>query len=165
MTEYAVTLSVTAAAFTAIGIGVNRSLQARVKAGADSYTKIQRNIGIPSVAGAPELVVNFGAGNQYENYATQQEYATYTERVNQTHMPGNGSILQEKVSDVTARAAGGFTRQHGAAHTHVLSQTLRQGGLDLFVIIQPATSELLRQRSPQSIRAGWAQSLRDEIAA
>ncbi len=110
-TEYAILLSVVAAAFTAIGIVMNRALQARVYSATTAYTGIQATIG----ANTPGVTAGavFGARDQYQSYADESFYQTYNENVTQRHM-GGGAVKIEKVSDINARAAGGSQKQRTA---------------------------------------------------
>ena len=126
MTEYAILFSVVAAAFTAIGIVMNRALQARVYSATKAYTGITATITDTSAAGT---TATFGALDQYQSYADESFYQTYSENVTQRHM-GGGAVKLEKVSDINARAAGGSQKQRTARAGTATTATNRRDTID-----------------------------------
>mgnify|MGYP001596837968 CR=1 FL=1 len=127
--EYAVVLSLVIAAVIGMQIYVKRGLQARVKAGTDSFTSVQKGtkFGLDTVdmpGYTPKFAADgggfsaitaakFGALTQYEPYYQESSYDTYSENIEQEHM-GDGKVVKEKVSDVNVRKAGGYQRQRGS---------------------------------------------------
>ena len=104
--EYAILLSLVIAAAVAMQVYVRRGLQARMKKGTDAFTGITQDITPGTGAGT----ATFGALDQYEPYYQESAYSRYQENVEQEHM-GGGKIIKEKVSDISAAAAGGYEQQ------------------------------------------------------
>jgi hypothetical protein len=104
--EYAILLGLVIAAFVTMQVYARRGLQARVKSGTDALTGLSQTIT------ADGLSATFKSQSQYEPYYAESQYETYQESVEQEHM-GSGKIVREKVSDVTARKAGGYQKQRG----------------------------------------------------
>jgi hypothetical protein len=105
--EYAVLLGLVVTALVTIQVYARRGIQARVRSGTDALTNIAATI---SSTGDASLTTNFVSRSQYEPYYTEASNETYQEQVTQEHL-GSGEIKREVVSDVTARAAGGFQAQ------------------------------------------------------
>jgi len=110
--EYAVVLSLVIAAVIGMQIYVKRGLQARVKAGTDSFTGA--GAGFEFTEGTAGITAQYKPLRQYEPYYQESAYDTYSENVEQEHM-GEGKVVKEKVSDVNVRKAGGYQRQRGSA--------------------------------------------------
>ncbi len=108
--EYAVLFVLVITAFAAMQVYAKRSLQARVKSGSDAVTRLSATIASKNDS---TLTSQFERLDQYEPYYAESSYQTYSENVAQEHM-GAGQIKKEMVSNVTARAAGGYQRQKGA---------------------------------------------------
>ena len=109
--EYAILFAVVVGTYVAMQVYTKRGMQARVKSGTDALTGITTNI---ASKGAATLTANFATQSQYEPYYMESVNETYQESVDREHM-GDGKVIREKVSDVTARAAGGYQKQKGAA--------------------------------------------------
>jgi hypothetical protein len=109
--EWAILLGLVVTAFLTVQVYLRRALQARVIAAADAFTSIRANFN--ASGSGLSLNANFAGMNQQEPYYQEALYETYQESVEQEHL-GGGKIQIEKVSDVTARAAGGFQLQKGA---------------------------------------------------
>ena len=105
--EYAILLSLVIAAAVAMQVYVKRGLQARMKKGTDAFTGITQSI---TTGAEGETGASFSAQSQYEPYYQQSSYDRYQENIEQEHM-GSGKIIKEKVSDITAAAAGGYEQQ------------------------------------------------------
>jgi len=103
--EYAVLLSLVIAAAVAMQIYVKRGLQARMKKGTDTFTAVTGAIDSGTGTTAP-----FQALDQYEPYYQESQYDRYQENVEQEHM-GDGKVIKEKVSDITAAGTGGYESQ------------------------------------------------------
>ena len=110
--EYAVLFAVVIAAAVAMQTYSKRGIQARVKSGTDALTSITKEI---TSTNEPALKANFAKQSQYEPYYLETFGQTYQEKVEQEHM-GEGKIVRETVSDVTARAAGSSQKQKGAVN-------------------------------------------------
>ena len=114
--EYAILFAVVIAAFAAMQTYAARGLKARVRSGTDALTGISATITSANAGtGGDLLSATFASRSQYEPYYLETFGKTYQENVEQEHM-GSGKIVKEKVSDVTARAAGAFQRQRGATN-------------------------------------------------
>ena len=98
--DYAITIMVTTAGLTAVGVVVNRGIQAKVNNAVDAYAGIGGTIGSASM----------GTLKQYQSYADESFYKTYTENVEQEHL-GGGHVKEETVNQMTVRAAGGSQKQ------------------------------------------------------
>ena len=112
MTEWAILFGLIATAFLTIQVYVRRALQARVMNAADAFTSINATI---ASNGDPTLKATFINQRQAEPYYQEAFYNTYQESVEQEHL-GGGKIQIEKVSDVTARGAGGSQKQKSAVN-------------------------------------------------
>ena len=108
--EYAILFAVVIGAYVAMQVYTKRGMQARVKSGTDALTSITTTIDSTNGEG---LTATFAKQSQYEPYYMESVNETYQESVEQEHM-GAGKVVREKVSDVTARAAGGFQKQKGS---------------------------------------------------
>lgn len=108
--EYAILISLVVAAAVAMQLYVKRGLQAKVKSGTDAFTNVNGTID-PGVGGTARL----GTQSQYEPYYQESSYDRYQENVQRETM-GGGKVVVNKVSDVTASAAGGFDRQINATN-------------------------------------------------
>jgi hypothetical protein len=109
--EYAILFAVVIGAYVAMQVYTKRGMQARVKSGTDALTSITTDI---TSTNQKALTATFAKQSQYEPYYMESVNETYQESVEQEHM-GAGKVVREKVSDVTARAAGGYQKQKGAA--------------------------------------------------
>lgn len=110
--EYAVLLGLVIAAFVGMQVYARRGLQARVKSGTDALTSLTGTMTEGATGGTGGVTATFAAQSQYEPYYQESSGEVYQESVKQSHMK-DGSIKEEKVSDVTARKAGAYTRQRG----------------------------------------------------
>lgn len=108
--EYAILFAVVIAAYAAMQTYAKRSMQARVRSGADAMTGITGSI---ASKGDSSMTATFNNLGQYEPYYLETFGETYQENVEQQHM-GSGKVIAEKVSDVTARAAGSYQKQKQA---------------------------------------------------
>ena len=108
--EYAILFAVVIAAYAAMQTYTKRGLQARVRSGTDAVTSITGAITSKNTGQAATL----NTLGQYEPYYLETFGETYQENVEQQHM-GSGKVIAEKVSDVTARAAGSYQKQKEAA--------------------------------------------------
>lgn len=128
--EYAVLLGLVIAAFVGMQVYARRGLQARVKSGTDALTSIASGPITEGAAagGTGGVTTNFNALSQYEPYYQESSGDVYQESVKQSHMK-DGSIKEEKVSDVTARKEGAYTRQRG-----IKDRATREG-----LFVPPAT--------------------------
>ena len=113
MTEWAILFGLIATAFLTIQVYVRRALQARVMNATDALTSINANI--VSNGDPTNLHANFINQKQAEPYYQEAFYNTYQESVEQEHL-GGGNVKLEKVSDVTARGAGGYQKQKTGAN-------------------------------------------------
>ena len=109
--EYAILFAVVIGTYVAMQVYTKRGMQARIKSGTDALTSITTDI---TSEGDASLTANFAKQSQYEPYYLESVNETYQESVDREHM-GEGKVIREKVSDVTARAAGGYQKQKGAA--------------------------------------------------
>ena len=112
MTEWAILFGLIATAFLTIQVYVRRALQARVMNAADAFTSINATIVSNN---DPTLKATFINQKQAEPYYQEAFYKTYSESVEQEHA-GGGNVKLEKVSDVTARGAGGYQKQKTSAN-------------------------------------------------
>ena len=112
MTEWAILFGLIATAFLTIQVYVRRALQARVMNATDALTSINATIVSNN---DPTLTANFINQKQAEPYYQEAFYNTYQESVEQEHL-GGGNVKIEKVSDVTARGAGGYQKQKAGAN-------------------------------------------------
>lgn len=106
--EYAILLSLVIAAAVAMQVYVKRGLQARIKKGTDAFTGVTETIDSGGTGGTSKAT--FDKLDQYEPYYQESSYNRYQENVEQEHM-GGGKVIKEKVSDVSAAAAGGYEQQ------------------------------------------------------
>lgn len=107
--EYAVILAVVIGAAVAMQTYVKRGLQARQKAGTDAFTGITATF---SGVGGNATAASFGQLAQYEPYYLESSYDRFQENVEQEHM-GDGKVIKEKVSDISATKDGGYQMQAG----------------------------------------------------
>ena len=108
--EYAILFAVVIGAYVAMQVYTKRGMQARVKSGTDALTSITTDV---ASAGDANLKASFAKQSQYEPYYMESVNETYQESVERDHM-GAGKVVREKVTDVTARAAGGYQKQKGS---------------------------------------------------
>lgn len=111
--EYAIILAVAIGAIAAMQVYVKRGLQARAKAGTDAFTEITATFQADDAEATTSGDPQFKALSQYEPYYTESVAERYQENIEQEHM-GDGKIVKEKVSDITATKAGGYQAQAGA---------------------------------------------------
>ena len=119
--EYAILFALVIAAFVTIQVYAKRSLQARVKTGADALTSIGTTFNGPG----PETATFGNNLTQYEPYYLQSFANTYQESVEQEHM-GGGKIQKEKISDINVRGAGAYQAQLGAKNRAAIENALWQ---------------------------------------
>ena len=117
MTEWAILFGLVATAFLTIQVYARRALQARVMSATDAFTSISATI---TSNGNANLSANFINQKQAEPYYQEAFYNTYQESVEQEHL-GNGRVQIEKVSDVSARGAGGYQKQKAVTNNRRLT--------------------------------------------
>lgn len=108
--EYAVLLGLVIGAFVTMQVYARRGLQARVKSGTDALTGPTTTITAGSSGSA--VTATFAAQSQYEPYYAESSSDVYQESVEREHM-GAGKVIKEKVSDLTVRRAGAYSKQKG----------------------------------------------------
>lgn len=109
--EYAILFSLVLAAAIAMQVYVKRGMQARMKSGTDAFTSVTDTITVDG------KTAEFASLDQYEPYYQESQYERYQENIEQEHMVGDGSIVKEKVSDISASKAGGYDMQAAGATT------------------------------------------------
>lgn len=106
--EYAIILAVVIGAAVAMQIYVKRGLQAKIADGTDAFTGIGATI--TGLSGGEDGDVTISSTSQYEPYYLESSSERYQENVEQEHL-GEGKVVKEKVSDITATKAGGYQVQ------------------------------------------------------
>jgi len=104
-TEYLLLIGAIAVAATAGVLEIRRALNAKTADGVRALADVNDTFTVGNTT------VNFGGRfKQYESYATQSNYITASQQLEQRHVR-NGVLLVEKVADVSARKRGGETVQ------------------------------------------------------
>ena len=116
LAEYAILFGLVIGAFLTIQVYAKRGLQARVRSATDAATSISTDLGpVGSGTDTDTLNTTFKSQNQYEPYYAESTAQTYQENIKQQKMDSKTkSIIEEIVSDVSARASGAKQLQKGA---------------------------------------------------
>jgi len=111
ITEYAILLSIVIGAVAGMQVYMRRTMNARIKSGADAYTESSETFTVDSKS------VTFDSLSQYEPYYLVSKGESYQESVRQEHM-GDGEIKNEIVSEIVASAAGGYRAEEAGKGIH-----------------------------------------------
>lgn len=104
--EYAIILGVVVSAALAMQVYIKRGLQARAKAGTDAFTQPEYTFSENGVN------ATFSSLSQYEPYYYESNYQTQ-QASKRDVMVDNGYTANIISNEISGRATGGYTKQHG----------------------------------------------------